>query len=132
MNIGFYDSASGKERTLTETLTVTAEGTDSILLNQGTRVKSIQLPMSYWQEADTLSMLFYNPEIDDSYTVVLRIQKTNLPHFESPDCPTTVFHQLKAIDYDDFEDCVDSIVIVNTAVNYASLENIKIYLHSDD
>ncbi|MBQ8969462.1 MAG: hypothetical protein IJ064_07015 [Bacteroidaceae bacterium] len=132
LNVGFYDSQTGNSYAFTDTLTVTAQGTDSVLYNRGIRQTAITLPMSYWQEADTLTFSFYKWEYDLSYDVVLRVQKTNFQHFESPDCPTTMFHTLTAIDYDDADSYVDSIVIANTAVNYASLENIKIYLHTDD
>ena len=125
----FY-SADGQNVTVLDTLTVTTEGSDSILYNRGSNVSSLSLPMSHWQEADTLNFYFYNAESQTTQKVVIRVKKTNTQHFEAPDCPTTMFHELQSIDFDSPTQCVDSIVISNTAVNYESQENIKIYLHT--
>lgn len=129
LNIGFYSSESGAQVSVTDTLNVTAEGTDSVLLNRGRNIQKLTLPMSYWQEADTLRLQFHGGDEDYSYEyyIVLRITKSNQPHFESPDCPTTMFHEITDLDYDDPYHLTDSIIVENTDVNYAALENIKIY-----
>lgn len=128
-NYAFY-SADGQQVKVLDTLTVTTEGSDSILYNRGTNVATLSMPMSYWQEADTLNFSFYNAEAQATQNVVIRVKKSNTPHFESPDCPTTMFHELLSIDFDSPTQCVDSVVISNAAVNYESQENIKIYLHT--
>lgn len=129
LNIGFYSSESGTKVSVTDTLYITAEGTDSVLLNRGRNLQTVSLPMSYWQEADTLRLTFRGGEEDDAYAydIVLRIAKGNQTHFESPDCPTTMFHEISNLDYDDPYSLTDSIIVENTTVNYAQLENIKIY-----
>lgn len=129
LGIGFYDAESGSAKTISDTLTVTANGTDSILYNQGSRISSIKLPLSYWQEADTLNLTFYDAENDASHVVTLCVKKTNTPHHESPDCPTTMFHEIKEIAFTSATQYVDSITLTDPKVNYASQENIKIYLH---
>jgi len=75
---------------------------------------------------------FYYPAADATYEVVIRLQKKNIPHTESPDCPTTMFHEITGLSYDDEDGYIDSIVIANSSVNYGSQENLKIYLHYDD
>lgn len=129
LNISFYSSESGAAVSVTDTLNITAKGTDSVLLNRGRNLQKVSLPMSYWQEADTLSLIFSGGEEDNAYeyNIVLRISKSNQPHFESPDCPTTMFHEITNLDYDDPYHLTDSIIVENSAINYASLENIKIY-----
>ena len=131
MKIGFYNSESKVAVSITDAVDVTAEGTDSLLLNQERNVQTLSLPMSYWQEADTLRLQFSGSDEEGNsyaYHIVLRINKTNLPHFESPDCPTVMFHEISSINYDDPYQLADSIVVDNPTVNYASLENVKIYL----
>ena len=48
----FY--AEGSKVTLNDIITVTACGTDSVLVNQKQGATRIELPMSYWNEEDTL------------------------------------------------------------------------------
>ncbi len=129
-NYTFY--ASGNQVSVDDTLTVTAAGSDSVLFNRGYGISTLSLPMSYWQNADTLDFNFVNAD-NATYTLTLRIKKTNIPHFENPDCPTTMFHELLQVDYDESTaNVIDSVVVTNNLVQYGSFENIKIYLHSDD
>jgi len=131
LNIGFYDSETGDEYNLPDTLTITTEGTDSILLNQAYAIKEATLPMSYWQEADTLHFTFTNA--DEWHEVILRIQKTNTPRFESPDCPTTMHHTIESVTIiSNTSQYIDSVVVATNAVDYAQQENLKIYFHTAD
>ena len=130
-NFAFYDS-DGDAVAVNDTMTVTAEGTDSVLLNRGTKIGAFSLPMSYWQDEDTLHFTFTGASDDYTMEMVLYIKKTNIQHFESPDCPTAMFHEIESVRFASSTAFVDSVVIVNKSVNYAALENIKIYLHSAD
>lgn len=120
LHVGFY-SSEGTELAYADTLTITAAGTDSVLLNRGIRKSAVELPMSFDAKADTLSFSF------DGYVITLRVAKTNKPHFESPDCPIVVYHELEGLDFDDPLGQVDSIVIVRKSVNNEPLENIRFY-----
>ncbi|MBO4611695.1 MAG: hypothetical protein J5671_00825 [Bacteroidaceae bacterium] len=130
LNMGFYDENDTK-KAITDTLTVTAEGTDSVLYNRGINITSLSLPMSHWQEADTLTMTFRDT-LGTDHIVKLRIEKTNLPHYESPDCPTAMFHEIKSVTMTSGSPYVDSVVLAKPKVNYEALENVKIYLHPTD
>lgn len=130
LNVGFYSSSDGLTYAEPDTLTVTAEGTDSVLCNRSRGRSSITLPVSYWQEADTLNFNFYNSE--ESHRITLRIRKTNKLHYESPDCPTTMFHTIQGIESIGGQGYIDSVVVVNPNINYASYENIRIYFHLPD
>lgn len=130
LNIGFYSSEDGSALSLTDTLTVTAAGTDSVLYNRGRGVAAISLPMSYWQEADTLLLHFANP--DETHDVTLIVGKENTPHFESPDCPTTMFHEITGTTLVAPTGYVDSVVVAKKSVHYGSQENVKIYMHPAD
>ncbi len=129
LNIGFYEGVNGKSVTVLDTLTVTAVGTDSVLFNSGVSVQSLSLPMSYWQDADTLNITFRDT-LSTDYTITLRIEKTNQPHYESPDCPTTMFHEIKSLTLLTENPVVDSVVMASPMVNFKKLENVKIYLHT--
>ena len=112
-----------------------AEGTavalaDSLLYNKGTKFSTLSLPMSYGMEEDTLNLHFFNQQTGLDQVIVVRVKKTNTPHFESPDCPAVMFHQLQDITFTATPGYVDSIKIVSPTVNYATQENIKIYLHT--
>lgn len=128
LNVGFYDSATGKHIELNDTIMVTATGTDSVLYNRGTKTSALTLPMSFWQAADTLTFTVYgeNYEFEDFIT----ISKTNVEHYESPDCPTTMFHAITGVDFASPFGTVDSIVVSKPSVNYDTQENLKIYYNS--
>lgn len=132
-NVGFYASADGTSVAFNDTLTITAMGTDSVLLNRAVGVSKISLPMSYYGEADTLNYRFCNGETGLDLQLTMRIEKSNTPHFESPDCPTTMFHQLHSVSYTTNKTVfVDSVILSNPEVNYGATEHIKIYFHTAD
>lgn len=120
---GLY--ADGSAVTLNDTLTVTALGTDSVLVNRVNGTASFTLPMSLMNEADTLVLQVTG----DGYVLydTIRVEKTNVPHFESPDCPTRMFHQITSVGTS--HNFIDSTVVVNPQVNYANVENIQIHLY---
>ena len=132
LRIGFYASDSGQKVSVLDTLTITAEGTDSVLFNRGVKTSEVALPMSYWQDEDVLRLAFTEADTRNTRSIVLRVAKSNTQHYEGPECPTTMFHQLKGVDFEDANGLVDSVVITNKQVNYVPLENIKIYLHAAD
>ena len=47
----FY--SQGAAVSITDTLTISACGTDSVLLNRAVSASDVTLPMSFWQAADT-------------------------------------------------------------------------------
>ena len=118
----FY--SEGQAVKLTDTLTVSALGTDSILVNSLIGASKLELPWSYSQDADTLVLRIYGEEYDLSDT--LWVEKTNTPHFESPDCPTTMFYQIKSVRHT--STFIDSVTITRNLVDYDQTENIRIHL----
>ena len=118
----FY--SEGHAVKLTDTLTVSALGTDSILVNSLIGASKLELPLSYSQDADTLVLRIYGEEYDLSDT--LWVEKTNTPHFESPDCPTTMFYQIKSVRHT--STFIDSVTITRNLVDYDQTENIRIHL----
>lgn len=126
LRVGLYKSGTDSLLLVPDTLSVTAFGTDSVLLNRATRTAELTLPMSYWQEADTLCLTLYGDDYEtDDYLVV---KKTNTEHYESPDCPATMFHVVTGVGFRSPYGTVDSVVVVKPTVNYDPQENLRIYL----
>lgn len=126
-NYKFYNS-EGLPIELVDILTITAEGTDSTLLNRKAKVSTMAIPMSYWQDMDILTFTVQG----DGYILQdkVAIKKSNIEHFESPDCPSTMFHQILSVE--STHQFIDTILIVSPSVNYDGIENLQIRLRSDD
>ncbi len=122
MNCGFYSSGNAVE--LSDMLTVTALGTDSILINREVGAEEMILPLSYWNPVDSIVLKIEGEGY--LFTDTLYIEKSNTPHFESPDCPSTMFHQIISARHS--RNFIDSITIVKSSVDYEQLENIQIHL----
>ncbi len=123
-----YDTQTGSTASLADTLTVTALGTDSVLYNKGVGVSTLSLPMSYYQDADTLC--FTIDTANETYVSTVVIAKTNTSHYENPDCPATMFHTITSAVVTSGVG-IDSVAVSRADVNYLQDENIKIYIHTD-
>ncbi len=126
-HFSLYSSTTGSAISLSETLTITAEGTDSILFNRGENVSTFSLPLSYWKEADTLNFIVDTQT--GTFTSQVILQKTNTQHYESPDCPIAMFHHIT--DASATGNVIDSIAVSRKEVNYLQDENIKIFIRTD-
>ena len=84
---GFYaatDEGESKIQVL-DTLTVTAAGTDSILINRLVRGSEVELPVSYSAATDTL-IFHFTDTVGRTRRDTIWIDKENIPHYESPTC----------------------------------------------
>ena len=124
--MAFYDG-QGKAVTLADTLTITAQGTDSILWNRGISTSQVELSLSYYQAADTLLLTVTGKDYEMSDRII--IEKENYEHFESLDCPVKMMHRIQRATATNY--FIDSVVVVNPEVVYSNGENIKIYVHTD-
>ncbi|MBR6287049.1 MAG: hypothetical protein IKR18_08715 [Bacteroidaceae bacterium] len=106
--------------TVTDTLTVTTLGSDSVLLNKKTDMSSIELPMSYTGETDVIVLSFMEQSNDTIW-----ISHTNYPYYETPECGTAIFHEITNIHHT--HNLIDSIEIVKPTVNYDGKENVRIH-----
>ena len=103
------------------------------LLNQAQNIDAFLLPLRQGSEMDTLLLNF--SDATRSATDTLFISHNNVPHFESLDCPASIFHQLTSVRWTshalkEFPLTVDSAAIVRKVVDYENIENIKLYLRS--
>ena len=129
---GLYNSKTNAALTLKDTLSVTAQGTDSVLLNMATGITSVDLPVSYASSSDTLTFRFTRSTGTTDYQIV--IHHTNEPYFESIECGTSVFHTVSKIEFERLKSTepipfnIDSIGITNKKINYEKTENFKLYI----
>ncbi len=127
---GFYTYADGTTEVpiqILDTLTVTAAGTDSVLINRLYNGSTIELPVSYNQPVDTLVFQFTDAQSQVREDTIW-VYKENIPHYESPECPSAMFHYITDVRWTQL--LINSVSIVNPNINYNVSENFKIYFHS--
>lgn len=124
--LAFYD-ADNNALQLNDTLDVYAEGIESPLLNKLKGKSNFAVPLSYFKDKDTLQLIIHG----DGYLYEdwLIIEKTNIEHFESLNCPVKMFHTITGVSTSS-NSIIDSVSITNPNVEYNNGENIKIYLHT--
>lgn len=127
-HFSFYDSETKQSVILLDTLTITAEGTDSVLLNRAVNKKEVGVPLSYYQERDTLNFIILTKDAGVFESSII-LRKSSRVHFESPDCPTTMFHNISEAKVSGSA-VIDSVVVSRREVNYLQDENIKVYLRT--
>lgn len=121
-----FDKA-GKAVSITDTLTITAGKNGPTLLNRSVGTASLNLPLSYWQDEDTLVLTVKG--VDYLLQDTIWITKTNQVHYESPDCPTTLFHTIQGVR--NTNEFIKSITVIRSSVNYELTTNLQIHLLSD-
>jgi len=105
------------------TETVSIARRDTVLVNKASNRSYIQVPMSYFNKADTLIFDYNSISLNDT----LIIQHDSYAHVELPECGTHFYHHLRSIRAT--EAAIDHIEIINPLVNYEGKENIKIYFN---
>lgn len=111
--------SDGLPDTLSDTLTISTnrhDGSDSVLINRQTDAKTLDLPISYAQAADTF--FFEAKDTVQKLTLIdtVVVEKENHIHFESTDCGVSYFHKLTSVRCTKHR--IDSIRIINPDVSY--------------
>ena len=126
--VGMYGTfyKNGAAVALTDTLTITTGKSGPVLLNRSVNTSRLNLPLSYWQDEDTLVLTIKG----DGFLIqdTVWISKTNQVHYESPDCPTTLFHDIQ--DVRSTHTFIKSINVIRSSVNYELTDNLQILLLS--
>lgn len=103
-----------------DSLTVTAFGTDSIIINNQKKVHDLSLPLRY--TADSTVLVFrYSKTLTDT----LVVYQTNTPYFLSMDCGYQMKQSIKDVNYSRYS--LDSIRIVNKEAGIYGTENLKLF-----
>ena len=85
---------------------------------------------------DTLTITpLHSDSEGQSATDTIWIEKTNQKHFESADCPLSIFHTLQTVRWSSHNISVmpvtiDSVSLVRPIVNYENIENLRIFLRT--
>ena len=121
----------GPVDTLADTLTIMAvrpDKDDSTLFNRGVETTHFLLPMSYSQDEDERRFEMIDTITKTVTTDIVKIQKTNQPHFESVDCNPAFFHTITGVTHT--KNAIDSVVINNPNVDTdETKEHLYIYFH---
>lgn len=104
-------------------VSVRSQRNDTILLNRAYDQSKISLPMSYFNDVDTIVFSYGRISLKDT----IKIYHDSYPHVELPECGTYRFHTLRSIDVSDA--AIDHIEIGNPKVGYEGEENVKIYFN---
>lgn len=126
--VGMYAAfdRDGDAVQITDTLTVTSGKSGPVLLNRSVNTASLNLPLSFWQDEDTLVLSIKGLGYLLQDTVW--IPKSNVVHYESPDCPATLFHTIG--DVHSTHVFIKDITVVRPSVNYETTINLQIHLLS--
>lgn len=133
LQCNLYDASTQSALTLSDVLSVTPAGRDTLLLNQATGIKSFLLPLKEAGTQDTLLLHFANAQ-GAVQVDTLFVNHTPQPHFESLDCSSSVFHTLNAVRVSAQGSAnsaiVDSVSLVRPIVNYDDIENIRLFIRT--
>jgi len=100
-----------------DVLTVTALGTDSVIINGQTNVSDVSLPLQF--DADSTALIFqYGQEGERKDTVIIR--HTNTPYFLSMDCGYQMKQHITAVSW-------TSALLDSISVSYTHLTLPTIY-----
>lgn len=135
LRMHFYDAATKGEVQLSDSLTIYGlKGTEERpLYNRAISVNTLKIRLDASSDRDTLLFRFIGT--DDTATDTLIIDHRRRPHFESLDCPASVFHTLSGISNRSSSGArstlrLDSVSIANPNVQYEDVDNLKVYLRA--
>ena len=107
-----------------DSLTVTALGTDSIIINNQKNVNTLMLPLRYNGDS-TVLVFHYDYERNPTATDTIYIKQKNTPYFESMDCGYSMSQSIIAIGHSKSE--LDSIYILNKNANTDGTQNLQLF-----
>lgn len=119
-----------------DSLTVTAFGTDSILIYNQKDVHDLMLPLRYTADS-TVFVLHYNYPQNKNQADTLYIKQTNIPYFESMECGYSMKQSIVSVRIGKSRNTrqpyqLDSVYISNKAANTNGTENLQLYYNHRD
>ena len=123
INGSFYTTAASgyTERDTLPTLTVTALGTDSIIINRETNVRAVSLPLSYVSDM-TVLVFHYDYATNPADADTIYITQENTLFFESIECGYSMEQSITNITHTEHQ--LSSITINNKNANINGTENL--------
>ncbi len=129
VRMAFWDKETNANVALTDTLTITAAGTDSTLYNRGVNTSYVKLNMNYTKNVTTyyLRLGYYDRTTEQPAEIrdTIEIRHTNREFFLSMECGVAVFHDIDTVLYT--RNMIDSLVVKDPSVNKDEKDNIHIY-----
>lgn len=127
------------ERVINDTLdslTITALGTDSIILNNEKRVHTLMLPLRYTSDS-TVFIFKYDPGRQPRDADTLYIVQQNTPYFQSMECGYMMKQNIVSASYgkpgrNAQDERIDSLYLRNKEANTNEIENLQIYYRYRD
>ena len=112
-----------------DSLTITALGTDSIILNNEKNVHTLMLPLRY--TSDTTVFIFrYDPKRREKDFDTLYIVQQNTPYFQSMECGYMMKQNIISAKFGNKRnsaETIDSIYLRNKEANTNEIENLQIF-----
>ena len=112
---GHYEQAAINQ------LTITAFGTDSVIVNRESNPKQLSLPLRYAGEETRLVLDYDN----GAYRDTICISHTNTPYYLSMDCGYQMKQWANEVEYT--RHVIDSVHIANSELSAYEVENLKIF-----
>lgn len=106
-----------------DSLTITAFGTDSVILNNQKKVHVLSLPLRY--TADSTVMVFHYSKEPRFRKDTIVFRQNNTPYFLSMDCGYQMKQRINGGSYSRY--WLDSIFINQAEVSIYGTENIKLF-----
>lgn len=133
MVLNFYHYETKKELSLSDTLSIygVKGDTTQLLFNRAIGQRTIRVPLNVASERDTLLLRFSSSSETATDTLIVSHQPK--PHFESLDCPASVFHTLTKVNWRAHQNTsnlltVQEVLITNPNVAYENVEHLKVFL----
>lgn len=126
LRMEIYDAAGNKVM-LRDTLTISACGTDQILVNRDVNTSEILLPLSYHAQRDTFIMRYYGKYYSMQDT--LFVEKTNDVYFESPDCPTVMMHTILGASCTN--EFLGAVEVASEKVNFEEVTHLRLIVQGE-
>lgn len=101
-------------------LTITAKGTDSVIVNRMENVKELSLPLCYGADSTHLVLHYSNGSRDE-----LIVYHTNTPYFLSMECGYQMKQQIERVSYTRTE--LDSVAITYNEAGIYERENLRLF-----
>lgn len=114
-----------------DSLTITALGTDSIILNNEKNVHKLMLPLRYTSDS-TVFIFRYDPINHPDDVDTLYIVQENTPYFQSIECGYMMKQKILSVAYgkpgrNSQPDQIDSLYLRNAEANTNEIENLQIF-----
>ncbi|WP_077154842.1 DUF6452 family protein [Bacteroides bouchesdurhonensis] len=114
-----------------DSLTITAAGTDSIILNNEKKVHTLMLPLRYTNDS-TIYIFHYDPKRQPKNVDTLYIVQQNTPYFQSMECGYMMKQNILSAKLGkpgrpSQPDRIDSLYLRNKEANTNEIENLQIF-----